>query len=84
MTNASSVSRTLREGGLRPLPSGTPAHREGLRVKRGLGYVVVAVSVDSAREQAALADDAHDILVRAGLDVRRTQPNILFVTERGE
>jgi hypothetical protein len=70
---AAAVSRVLRAGGLRPLGSGTPAHREGVRVSGQF----VRISVDSPSRERALGDDVVAILVAAGYDVERVSDRII-------
>lgn len=61
MTNAATISRILREGGLRPLPSGTSRMREGIRVSKSFGGEVrISFDFDSnrcARELRAVAEE---------------------------
>lgn len=77
-TNAASfaagVSRTLRANGLRPLPSGTPIDREGVRVSRGHAdnRASVRVDIDLPRKALRYADDIEEALTEAGYTVERT------------
>ena len=83
MTSASAVSRALRVGGLRPLPSGTPYTREGLRVSRSLQRVRVVADLDSEARAAELATLAAAILSEAGYTIDPTdQPVAFYVTSR--
>lgn len=76
-TNAASfaagVSRALRVRGLRPLPSGTPITREGVRVSRGPLDNTASVRVDIDRPITAerTADDIEKTLTEAGYTVTR-------------
>ena len=69
------VSRALRRAGFRPLPSGTPRTREGLRVSRAATHVVVLVDLDSASAAARATDDVFDTLAAKGYVVDRVAPN---------
>lgn len=71
---AAVVSSTLRRAGIRPLPSGTPRGREGVRVSRGVGGATIAhvsVLIDSTRERKSLTDDVAAALTAAGYNVER-------------
>lgn len=76
-TNAASfaagVSRTLRVAGLRPLPSGTPITREGVRVSRGHRDNTASIRVDIDRPIAAerTAADIEETLTEAGYSIER-------------
>lgn len=54
---ASAVSRLLRQGGLRPLGSGTPAEREGIRVSGTSTGVYIRISLDSELETVERIED---------------------------
>lgn len=67
---AAAVSRALRAGGLRPLPSGTPRSREGVRVSPSVFETVsVVVSIDAPRQCARVAADVEEVLADAGYTV---------------
>lgn len=68
---AAAVSRTLREAGMRPLPSGTPRSREGIRVSRTSlpATAYVSVDVDLPRKAARMAADVAEVLTEAGYAV---------------
>jgi hypothetical protein len=69
---ASAVSRALKEAGIRPLPSGTPRTREGLRVRRTIHPLYVAYVVadyDLDREALDVAIAARQALIGAGYRV---------------
>lgn len=68
---AATVSACLRRGGLNPLGSGTPADREGVRVKQSREQVRVVIDVDDPSRRAAIADDAASILSSAGYEFER-------------
>lgn len=70
MTNAAAVSRAIRSAGFRPLPSGTPRHREGVRVEKSvLGSVNVTVDTGSSSRNDRLRYQIADALVLAGYEV---------------
>ncbi len=77
--SAAVLSRVLRAGGLRPLPSGTPHSREGIRVSGDY----VRIAVDSDRLAASLADDARRILTGAGYNVTTIGPRVLRADHLG-
>lgn len=70
---AAGVSRALRVRGLRPLPSGTPIVREGVRVERGYAdnRASVRVDIDLPRKALRYADDIEEALTEAGYIVER-------------
>jgi hypothetical protein len=67
---AASVSRTLAQAGVRPLPSGTSRMREGVRVRRSTGdRVLVSVDLDSANDRMLLEDEIVAVLRAEGFSV---------------
>lgn len=78
---ASAVSRKLRAGGLRPLPSGTPRSREGVRVSQTPGHVSVLADVNAPSLAVVLADTAFAILAAANYRVERISDTLLWVYE---
>lgn len=78
--SSASVSRQLRVAGFRPLPSGTPRTREGIRVSGKKGRVIVAASFDSESTGARRAADLAAVLNELGYDVRHITPTLLSVT----
>lgn len=62
--NAASLSRALHDAGFRPLPSGTPITREGIRVKRASApyFAYVVVDLDGPAARARISDDLADVL----------------------
>jgi hypothetical protein len=81
--SAAAVSRALARGGRRPLPSGTPYSRQGLRVKRSASAVAMVVAdYDSNVEGRWASADAEQILAAAGFSVARVNPTILRVEGR--
>lgn len=72
---AAAVSRKLREGGIRPLPSGTPITREGVRVSRSpvADTARVAIDLDAPSASRRMADAVEEILVGAGYAVDRRE-----------
>lgn len=76
----STVSRKLRQAGMRPLPSGTPRDREGVRVSGSsrrtglpsLDAVSVVVSIDGPAHRARIAVDVVEVLTGAGYIVEET------------
>jgi hypothetical protein len=70
---AAAVSRALRAGGLRPLPSGTPRGREGVSVSASVfGRSSVIVSIDAPGARARLAESVEEILREAGYVVEQS------------
>jgi hypothetical protein len=63
--SAQHVSQSLRIGGLRPLPSGTPYTREGIRVKQQGQSVRISIDVDGGGSRRALADSIEELLTAA-------------------
>ncbi len=49
---ASAVSRSLRHPRLRPIPSGTPRHREGIRVRRSVVPGECSIAIDGSSPEA--------------------------------
>lgn len=78
-TNASSISRLLRQAGFNPLGSGTPRSREGIRVSGSVVGVTVAVDFDSVNDSEETAAEVERVLVGAGLDCER-KGNLVFLT----
>ena len=69
---AAKVSRTLREAGLRPIPSADHYRRDGIYVSGGAlddTATLTASIVDSTRRESMLFDTAFDILHNAGYTV---------------
>lgn len=66
---ASAVSRRIREDVMRPLPSGTPRGREGVRVSGHLQGASVAVDIDLPGKAARIADAITEALTAAGYTV---------------
>lgn len=67
---AAAVSRALRAGGIRPLPSGTPRDREGVRVSSSiLESASVTVSIDAPGARARLAAAVEEALTAASYHV---------------
>lgn len=65
--DAAAVSRRLHLAGHRPLPSGTPKGREGIRVRRGFAGVHVLVDLDGDEDRAILlAHELRTILIGQG------------------
>ena len=69
---ASTVSRKLARAGLRPLPSGTPRSREGIRVSDSTYWVRVAIDIDSTRLAAEISAAVRSALLDAGYRVVAT------------
>jgi hypothetical protein len=63
---AAAVSRLLRKAGLNPLSSGTPFHREGVRVTGSDYYTRIVVDIDSAGRAGRMADAIAEALTAAG------------------
>lgn len=71
-TSPAAVSRALRAAGFAPLPSGTPRHREGVRVEVGaklLGTVRITVDTGLEGRDTRLAYAMSEALVIAGYEV---------------
>jgi hypothetical protein len=80
---AAGVSRALRAQGIRPLPSGTPRGREGVRVgKGGLdGTALVSVVIwDSPGHEARLAAAVDEALAATGYTVHRVDDTMWRVS----
>jgi hypothetical protein len=79
---SASVSRTLAQAGLRPLPPGTSRDREGIRVRASHASTVrVAVDLDGDRERDLLAMDVAAALRSAGFQVEESVcPGTFLVT----
>lgn len=72
-THAAAVSAAIRKSGIiRPLPSGTPRDRKGVRVERGGSEVSVQVELPLHRRTSEAADAIEKVLTDAGYPVRRT------------
>lgn len=82
---AAAVSATLRRQGLRPLPSGTPLARQGVRVRRGPlpGTASVHVDIEMPRRAARIAADIAEVLAEAGYTVEPNEldPTILNISK---
>lgn len=79
--NAQSISRFLAKSGHRPLPSGTPSWREGIRVKNSLTCIArITVDLDSARQAKERTDEIQALLEDAGHTVERAHDYALRVT----
>ncbi len=72
-SRAAAVSRTLHAAGIRPLPSGTPRTREGLRVKASnFGRTQVQFDYDQQHYTTAdLVTAVLDALLSAGYTVEQ-------------
>lgn len=81
---AAGVSRALTKQGLRPLPSGTPITREGVRVGRFSDTrASVRVDIDAPVRAKRTADDIAEALAAAGYAVERRTDTTMYV-ERAE
>lgn len=77
--NASSISRLLRESGLRPIPSGS--NREGIKVRGGTtGNVWIRLDFDHDSGADRSRPVVRELLEAAGYTVRDTSERVLEVT----
>jgi hypothetical protein len=84
-TSPATVSAAIRKAGLRPLPSGTPVTRQGVRVSRsGLpGVVRVLADYDGEGKARRTASDLAEVLTDAGYDVEKSASgSSLYVTKK--
>jgi hypothetical protein len=79
-TSASAVSRALRAGGLRPIPSGST--REGL-VVTGRSSVYIRLGFDLDSTAARVRADVEEILAESGYSVDVVSDRVLHVSRKG-
>lgn len=67
VTYTAAVSASIRKSGIiRPLPSGTPAGRRGVRVSRSLFHVNVEIDLGTRSETKAAAEEITGALIEDG------------------